>query len=240
MATPDAPLARARTQSLVDMSPSTVTRLMVRFTQSASMACHASPEMSASQQMKESMVAMFGEIMPAPLHMPSSRTSPPFSSKDAAASLCTVSVVMIALAVSLGVPVASDSASAGMAASHLAMSNCAPMTPVDAGSSSSAGTPSALAARFRVSRQLARPWSPVQALAWPELTRNPDIFRPSASISLHCSTGAAWNLLVVNTPAATPGASLTMAPRSSLSFFLNAAMAAANRNPLGISITVLR
>ena len=107
------------TQSLVDMSPSTVTRLMVRFTQSVSMTCHASAEMSASQTMNESMVAMFGEIMPAPLHMPSSRTSPFFSSKDASASLCTVSVVMIARAVSSGPACPRVPARAGIAASPL-------------------------------------------------------------------------------------------------------------------------
>jgi hypothetical protein len=55
------------TVSLVLVSPSMVMRLKDPSTDRFSADCRSETEMSASVQMKQSMVAMSGRIMPAPL-----------------------------------------------------------------------------------------------------------------------------------------------------------------------------
>ena len=74
-ATPEAPLARQRTMSLVDCWPSTVTLLKVRATTRRSRSSSAGCGMAASVVTKHSVVAMRGEIMPAPLAARPMRTS---------------------------------------------------------------------------------------------------------------------------------------------------------------------
>ena len=174
--------------------------------------------------------------MPAPLHMPSTRTSPPESRTLLATSLGKVSVVIMALATSMAVAWPRDPESFSAAGFQRSILSCAPMTPVLAGSTSEGSTRAAWAIISWVARQLARPSSPVQALAWPELTRMARATGLSARMSLHTSTGAAWKRLVVNTPAATAGPSLTMRPRSLRSAFLKPAAATANRYPLGTMV----
>ena len=65
-----APVANAINVSEVDVSPSTVTALNVSATPSLSSVCSAGAEIGASVKMKDSMVAISGAIMPAPLAMP--------------------------------------------------------------------------------------------------------------------------------------------------------------------------
>ena len=171
---------------------------------------------------------MFGLIMPAPLAMPMSRTRSPSCSTSPQATLGKVSVVMMALAVSMAPADARLSPRAGMAAFQRFMRNCAPITPVEAGSRSSGPTPTALPAISMATRQLTSPSSPVQALAWPELITNPRRTGSFSSISRHWTTGAAGKRLVVKVPATTPGRSLRITPRSYLPSRLKPAMAAAN------------
>ena len=64
------PLASARQVSFVDMSPSTVMALNDVSTARRKHRSSAGASTAASVMMKESMVAMLGMIMPAPLAMP--------------------------------------------------------------------------------------------------------------------------------------------------------------------------
>ena len=84
--------------SLVEVSPSTVTRLKVRATTSWRASESISWVMAQSQVRKASMVPMLGWIMPEPLAMAPRRTSRPPSSKETAISFFRVSVVMMAVA----------------------------------------------------------------------------------------------------------------------------------------------
>ena len=64
------PVANIISVSEVEVSPSMVTALKVSATPSLSSACKAGAEIAASVKTKDSMVAMSGAIMPAPLAMP--------------------------------------------------------------------------------------------------------------------------------------------------------------------------
>ena len=64
------PVAKSRSVSLVEVSLSTVTALKLPSTLAESSAWRALAEIGASVATKESMVAMSGAIMPAPLAMP--------------------------------------------------------------------------------------------------------------------------------------------------------------------------
>ena len=70
-----APVANSISVSLVDMSLSTVTELNVPPTAFDNSDCKTSAAIAASVATKESIVAMSGAIMPAPLAMPFSVTS---------------------------------------------------------------------------------------------------------------------------------------------------------------------
>ena len=88
------------------------------------------------------------------------------------------------------------------------------MTPVDMTSACSAFAPQASAAQAAICRASASPWSPVQALATPELiatTRIESLGVRSRSIF----TGAAHTRFLVYTPAATAGRSETTSDKSS-------------------------
>ena len=64
------PVANIISVSEVEVSPSIVTALNVSATPSLSSVCNAGAEIAASVKIKDSMVAMSGAIMPAPLAMP--------------------------------------------------------------------------------------------------------------------------------------------------------------------------
>jgi hypothetical protein len=85
-------------ESLVEVSPSTVTQLNDRSTTRLSMPCRSFFGTEASVATKPSMVAMFGLIMPAPFAMPVTVTSPVEILILVENAFGTVSVVMIASA----------------------------------------------------------------------------------------------------------------------------------------------
>ena len=72
-----APVANSIRVSDVEVSLSTVMALNEPFTERDSIACSASAAIGASVNTKDSMVAMSGAIMPAPLAMPLITTSTP-------------------------------------------------------------------------------------------------------------------------------------------------------------------
>jgi hypothetical protein len=93
-----APVANAKSVSLVEVSPSIVTQLKVLSALSATRGCRAAASMAASVKTKHSIVAMSGWIMPAPLQKPLMTTSAAPILALRVASLGKVSVVRIARA----------------------------------------------------------------------------------------------------------------------------------------------
>ena len=98
------PVAKASRVSEVDVSPSMVTALNVSATASLSRLCSTAGAIGASVKTNDSMVAMSGAIMPAPLAMPQMVTGVAPSRTMAAAPFGNVSVVMIALAAASQAP----------------------------------------------------------------------------------------------------------------------------------------
>ncbi len=161
--------------------------------------------------------------MPEPLHIPPTVNAQPSKpgavlSYATAYSLACVSVVMIARAASWAPSRESAAAACGTPCSKGSISRGTPMTPVEATSTSPALQPRASATTPQVSRAMARPGSPVAALALPELMTTARIVPYPCSIPPSCSrltcTGAAQNRLVVKTPAAATGRSATTSARS--------------------------
>ena len=165
-----------------------------------SIACRAGAAIGASVKTKDSMVAMSGAIMPAPLAMPAMVTSIPSIATVAAASLGNVSVVMIARAASAMPPGAASLRSRSKTPSNLDASRGSPITPVDAMKISLGLAFSAAAASLAVKAVAAAPVFPVKALALPEFTTSARAL-PLASLARHHSTGADGHFEVVNTPA---------------------------------------
>ena len=100
--------------------------------------------------------------------MPPMRTVFPLMVTSAAASLTTVSVVMIALAASAEPSSVRDSASFGVASRIGSIGSTWPITPVDATTTSSGSKCSALAAASHIICAFCSP-SALQVLAFPEL-----------------------------------------------------------------------
>jgi hypothetical protein len=107
---PETPEASTSTVSLVLMSPSTLMRLKLRSAAARRQRSSRTASIRASVVTTDSMVAMFGWIMPAPLANPATVTVRPSSVSVSCASLATVSVVMIARAASPCVRSAAGSA----------------------------------------------------------------------------------------------------------------------------------
>ena len=97
-ALPAIPFARTVHISLVEVSPSTVTRLKVRFTLNNSALRIISLLTAQSVVMKHSIVPIFGWIMPEPLQIPPMWQVVPSISNSTAIVFTFVSVVMIASA----------------------------------------------------------------------------------------------------------------------------------------------
>ena len=182
------------------MSPSIVTALNVSSTPCASSACSAAAAIGASVKTKESMVAMSGAIMPAPLAMPLIVTVALPSFAVAVATFGNVSVVMIALAASSQRPGAAPATRPSMTPSNALAFSGSPMTPVEARNTSPGLQPAALAASLAVNFAASRPVLPVKALALPELTTSARAVR-RLSLARHQSTGADGHFERVNTPA---------------------------------------
>ena len=94
-ALPAWPVAITMKLSLVEVSPSTVTRLNEASASCLASAGSSSGATAASVARKPSMVAMLGRIMPAPLEMPVTLTVLPPTWAWRLAALATVSVVMM-------------------------------------------------------------------------------------------------------------------------------------------------
>ena len=182
------------------------------------------------------MVAIFGLIMPAPLLMPVIVTAWPPMVTVREAAFGWVSVVMIASAALNQLSAFRLVAAAGRPASSLGIGSCSRITPVENGSTWPASRPSNLATSAQVALALARPCSPVPALALPVLTTSARIGAPpfltASRLALLTCTGAAQKRFRVNTPeTVAPSASFMI--RTSLRFgFLMPASAKPISTPL--------
>ena len=116
----------------VDVSPSIVTAVKVSSTPRLSRLCNTAGATGASVNTKDSMVAMSGAIMPAPLAMPQMVTTLDPSRTMAAAPFGKVSVVVIALAASCQPPGAASATRRSMTVANFAASSGSPITPVEA------------------------------------------------------------------------------------------------------------
>ena len=144
-----APVAKASSVSDVDVSPSIVTALNVSMTAPETIACNAGAAIGASVNTNDSIVAMSGAIMPAPLAMPQIVTVALPSFARAVATFGNVSVVMIALAASRKRPGADCSTSLSSTPSNFCAGSGSPITPVEARNTSAGLQPAACARKLR-------------------------------------------------------------------------------------------
>ncbi len=175
-----------------------VTALKVSTTASLSSACSAGAEIAASVKTKDSMVAMSGAIMPAPLAMPLMVTVALPMRACTVASFGNVSVVMMALAAAGNSSAFASATSLSMTPSKACAFNGSPMTPVEARKISAGLQPMAFEAICAVNLQASRPLLPVKALALPELTTSARAL-PPLRCARHHSTGADGHFDLVNT-----------------------------------------
>mmetsp|Transcript_5523 Transcript_5523/g.19216 ORF Transcript_5523/g.19216 Transcript_5523/m.19216 type:complete len:217 (-) Transcript_5523:133-783(-) len=194
--------------------------------------------MSTSQVTTPSMVAMFGCIMPEPLHMPPRVTTRPSISTWIAVDLYTKSVVVIAVAQSFAAASVSERSSTtfGMAPNISSTLMRWPMTPVDCRSASSAGIPRHLESSAAESMASCHPRDPVAAFACPALMSTAEtVFPGFPRTSLEYVTGAAHTRFCVKTPAAaTAPSGQNTSARSGLSLEERSPAAAPEaRNPRG-------
>ena len=167
---PTCPFASASTVSFVLVQPSIDSSWNEASAAATNISCSASESTAASVVSAASMVAIEGASIAAPFAMPPTVTFvPSASSTRSRASLRTVSVVRMASAARS--PCApSVSASSGMPASMGAMGSGTPMRPVEHTSTSSGAHPRLSAVSSHIRRASRRPFSPVAALAFPELS----------------------------------------------------------------------
>ena len=196
---PAAPVAKASTVSLVEVSPSTVMQEKLRALAPVIARCRNAGSTAASVKMKPSIVAMSGAIIPEPLMIPTSVTGRPSTTAVVTAPLAKVSVVMIVAAASSH-PHGSAAKAASSPASALSMGSGTPITPVDATNTSDGTHPIADAARAAIASTAARPRCPVNALEFPAFTTSARAC-PSTSACRHHSTSGDGHRLLVSTPA---------------------------------------
>ena len=145
-----------------------------------------------------SMVAMAGEIMPAPLAQAPRRTTPWGNCTSRAHSLAKRSVVMMAELKAAPASAVTAAAALAVASAMNDASSCTPMMPVEATAARSTGMPMVWAHACCIARATSKPFCPVQALALPLLmatARSP----PGTVSSRVTTTGAAAKALVVDT-----------------------------------------
>ena len=126
-------LAMTTSESLVEVSPSTVTRLKDASASSSASCCMRAGLTQASVAMKPSMVAMLGRIMPAPLLTPVMLTRLPPMSSCAPKALGRVSVVMMASLVRNQLSSRASASAASSPASMRSLGKGSMMTPVENG-----------------------------------------------------------------------------------------------------------
>ena len=158
--------------SLVEVSPSTVTRLNVRGTISWRASWSTSWAMAQSVVMKHSMVPILGWIIPEPLAMPPIVTVLPPRVRETAISFFLVSVVITALAAASEPLSFSCSTRGPIPFSMASMFSVWPMTPVEATTKSVGFNPVALAAAAHIRSAFSWPMG-AQALALPLLATIP-------------------------------------------------------------------
>ncbi len=164
--------------SLVLMCPSTLMQLKLLSTASRSRVWATSGVNAASESTAQSIVAMFGPIMAAPLARPQTCIVRPRRVSVRPESLWRVSVVIMprAAEISDASSVPTLAAAALMPAAIFSMGKNVPITPVDITRAwfgwrgRLSMRPTASAARRAISAASRSPRSPVQALATPELT----------------------------------------------------------------------
>jgi hypothetical protein len=198
-ALPAAPVAMRMKESLVEVSPSTVMLLKDRSAASLARPSSSACETAASQARKPSMVAMLGLIMPAPLLMPVRVTVLPPICTCLDTALARVSVVMIACAASNQPSARRSAIAAGRPATRRSTGSGSRITPVENGSTCSAASPICCASAAQVACALARPGSPVPALATPVLITSARIAPPAYGLAHLHRRGA--EAVLVNTPA---------------------------------------
>ena len=223
-------MANTISVSLVEVSLSTVIALNDFFTAFDSIACNTSAVIGASVKTKDSIVAMSGAIMPAPLAMPVMVTSTPPSFTVRLNTFGKVSVVMIARAASSVRAEPASATTLSSTAVNFAGGSGSPITPVEARKTSFFLHPAALAAAAAVSETVSRPFLPVKALALPELTTRARAV-PLLKALRHQSTGAEGHFEVVKTPATVVPLSNSATRRSVRPLYLIPACVTATRTP---------
>ena len=226
-----APVAKASSVSEVEVSPSIVTALNVSTTASETIACSAGAAIGASVKTNDSMVAMSGAIMPAPLAMPLIVTvaSPSFAR----------AVATFGKRVGGHDRLGGIEEAAGARASRASLS----ITPSNAlrrqrladhagrGEEHLGGLAArGLAASFAVNAAASRPVLPVKALALPELTTSARAL-PPLSLARHHSTGADGHFERVKTPATVVPLSNSASSTSVRPLYLMPAAPVARRTP---------
>ena len=116
--------------SLVDVSPSTVRQLNVRSTTRRKTDSRTGRGMAASVVMTESIVALWGWIIPAPFAMPPIRTGRSPIRPSTAQVFSRVSVVMMARAAASHPSGLKAATAAGIPFNSFWMGSAIPMTPV--------------------------------------------------------------------------------------------------------------
>ena len=201
-------VATTTKESLVEVSPSIVTRLNDRSARWRASCCTTDASTQASVAKKPSMVAMLGRIMPAPLLMPVMDTVAPPTWAWALNALGKVSVVMMPSAARAQWSACASANAAGRPASMRSVGRDSMITPVEKGNTCSGATFSKPARAWQVERARAKPSAPVPALALPVLMTIARTPLPAARCSRLTCTGAAQKRFCVKTPA-------TLAPSSS-------------------------
>ena len=126
-------VAMTMKESLVEVSPSIVTRLNEPSASSCASCLITAGSTQASVARKPSIVAMLGRIMPAPLLMPVMVTSAPPTVALALNALATVSVVMMPSAARAQWSGAASARAAGRPASMRSTGSGSMITPVENG-----------------------------------------------------------------------------------------------------------
>ena len=193
--------------------------------------------MGASVVAKASIVPIWGWIIPEPLAMPPTcAVRPRPRSTSTAASLGTVSVVMMARAASVSARRPDAGVKEGSTDSIRSTPSREPMSPVDAVRTWRPATPMRSAISAWTALASASPSAPVPALAQPALAMTAAACpRDARSDRMASSTGAARMRLRVNVAAAGTGPrSLTSSMTSGPSPDRSPARPAATRNPRGV------
>src|SRR4051812_31248461 len=219
--TPDAPEARANTQSFVEHSPSTEMALNVASVTVISARCSTAGVTCASVVTTASIVAINGSIIPEPLAMPPTRKRPDAVVTSTDVSFGNGSVVMIARAAADPPSAESAPAAASIPATTRSGSRRTPITPVEATRISAGSQWSRVASDEAIVCAVVSPSAPVQAFAQPLLMTTARA-RPAETCRFdrETSTGAACALLVVNTAAAAAALSAAITARSRPDFLM--------------------